>query len=51
MVCGELLHTATEEPYEYDYDGTFGSHTLQVIAYDRAGNTAENVINMYVINL
>ena len=51
MVCGELLHTATEEPYEYTYDGTFGGHTLQVIAYDRAGNTAENVINMYVINL
>ncbi|MFO8132311.1 MAG: Ig-like domain-containing protein [Thermoplasmatota archaeon] len=48
-VCGELVATDTEAPYECTYDGTFGSHTLRVVAYDGWGNTAEDVLNLYVI--
>ena len=48
-VCGELVATDTEAPYECTYDGTFGSHTLRVIVYDGWGNTAEAVMNLFVI--
>ena len=51
LVCGDVVFTATEEPYEFLYDGTYGGHTLQVIAYDKAGNSEEDVLGVYVINL
>jgi hypothetical protein len=51
MVCQELLYNDTEAPYEYEYDGSFGSHTLSVIAYDTFGNFAEADMPIYVINI
>ncbi|MBC7128140.1 MAG: PKD domain-containing protein [Thermoplasmatales archaeon] len=50
-VCGETLLDDNEPPYECLYDGTFGSHTLIIGAYDVNGNYAEEQIYLYVINI
>ena len=50
-VCGEILFEDTEPPYEYIYDGTFGSHLITIEAYDTSGNVASVDIPSYVINL
>ncbi len=48
-ICGEVVASDSEVPYEYAYDGTFGGHTLRVVAYDGWDNTAEEIIPLYVI--
>ncbi|MDD5778438.1 MAG: Ig-like domain-containing protein [Candidatus Thermoplasmatota archaeon] len=50
MVCGELLATVEDGPYSFMYEGTFGGHTLEVIAYDTWGNWEQSSLRMYVIN-
>ena len=49
MVCQELLYNDTEPPYEYVYDGSFGSHTLTIRAYDIVGNYAEKSMYVFVV--
>lgn len=50
IVCGELLATVEDAPYSFVYDGTFGGHILEVIAYDTWGNWEKSSLSMYVIN-
>ena len=50
FVDGELLATFEEEPYSLAYGGSFGRHTVEVIAYDSWDNTEQSVLNMLVIN-
>ena len=41
-IDGSLVNTLTSPPYQYSWNTTWlsGSHTIQMIAYDPAGNTA-----------
>ena len=47
----ETVYTNTESPYEYEYDGAFGSQTLTIEAFDVNGNVAAEHISLYVINI
>ena len=50
LVDGDLLATFETDEYSLTYDGTFGRHTIEVIAYDSWGNTEQSVLNIFVIN-
>ncbi len=42
---GELMHTADEAPYEWEWDTSgveLGSHQVEAVAYDTVGNSAEH---------
>ena len=51
MVDGDVLHTDTQAPYEYEYEGTLGRHLLRIEAYDNSGNCASEDMHIYVLNI
>ncbi|MCD6147607.1 MAG: hypothetical protein J7J34_06385, partial [Thermoplasmata archaeon] len=51
-VDDELKATLTAEPYSWTWDETaFFTHTIKVIAYDNAGNTATDEQAVWIFNL
>ena len=51
-IDGELKHTAYEEPYEWHWDeNAFGRHSIRVVAYDSAGNTASDEAYILIFNM
>ena len=47
-----LKETLTSEPYSWMWDEmTFFKHTIKVIAYDKAGNTASDEIDVIIFNI
>jgi hypothetical protein len=48
----ELRYTDYEEPYEWLWDETvFERHTIKVIAYDNAGNSGSDEIDVIIFNI
>ena len=48
----ELRATDDEEPYEWLWDETvLFKHSIKVVAYDNAGNTASDEINVIIFNI
>ena len=52
-VDGQLMATDYDEPYEWlwNEDTVYDTHLLEVIAYDRDGNTAKDSMEVTVFNL
>ncbi len=51
-VDGELQHTATEQPFTWEWDQrSFGSRTLEIVGYREGGGTSNHSIDVLSFNL
>jgi len=51
-VDGELQHTATEQPFTWQWDQrSFGSRTLEIVGYREGGGTSNHSIDVLSFNL
>ena len=51
-IDGELVESDNEAPYNYDFiDSSKKFHSINVIGYDKAGNTKSDSINVYMFGV